>query len=83
MLLSCQSLVREAGTWRCRACGVKSTTLARHLGRWPTPSFAALSDEQRRGFMASLDGQNAQGMAQMATEFLSKFESHTEDPAPA
>lgn len=69
----------KAGTWRCRSCGVKSTSLARHLGSWPLPEFNALTVEDRQRFMASLDNLDAGSMASRATELIERFETQQQD----
>ena len=65
----------EAATWRCRSCGVKSTTLARHMGSWPLLAFSALSQQERQQFMSSLDNLDATAMTSRATELLERFET--------
>lgn len=72
----------QAGTFRCKACGVKATQLGRKLGQWPIPAFAGLSNEERQAFMASLDGMSAAEMAAKASEAFERFETQTQALQP-
>ena len=42
---SCRVQSKQAQSWRCNACGTKTTQMRRALGNWPTDAFLGLTEE--------------------------------------
>ena len=74
----CRILSKMKGTWRCFSCQSKSVTLWRKLGSWPNETFAALSEDERRAFMAAIADKSVDDVMAAYDELMEKYEEHAE-----
>ena len=61
---------KGSGTWECRTCMVKTSTLRREFGKWPISQFSAMSIEEKQAFMGDIADKNlSQIRAILETKF--------------
>jgi len=67
---------KREGTWKCKKCDSKLTTLWRGFGEWPPKEWEQLPIDARRQFMKDLQNKPWKEMKTVVEEKLSGLESH-------
>ena len=69
---------KGSGTWECRTCMTKTSTLRREFGKWPISQFSYMSTAEKQAFMGDIADKNiSQIRAILETKFTKRSQHGT------
>ena len=69
-------LNKTNGTWKCKVCYSKATTLYREFGTWPKSDFQSASLLERQAFMREAGSKDKLALIRSAKVLMTQFERH-------